>query len=305
MVTSALVGALMVGVSLTLSKLRQAMTVQEADSRLKATSEAFTRALQEPARTCVRIFSRATGSLEFLTRTTAPTALPGTAAPMPSQASPSGNQWGNRFMFLSRWKTTDVDLGGATSRFDLYRFHQFFPVYGDGVALGVRRRELVHWTSVPYVNANNLLDIVDGATRSGCVAALYQHGYRWAFEPGSTHPDEGVYALDAAGTMSAVTGHLFATAEVEYLTRGSNEVGPGGFRVSLAPNITAAQGLRHVVPLNATAAGEFPSGFEVGIGGMQQQERFVQFRLVTLAQGSFKSPKTRETLLILSIRDAW
>jgi hypothetical protein len=215
---------------------------------------------------------------------------------------------GNSLFFASLEAPVHVVLGPSlTVRVNSYRFDYYYlAARPDETLGGLPARELWEWHSIPYVDYNEINNIVDLSRKKAIVVGLYARGIFYAWDASATRVSSAFYTLSPGGGFSGPTAKpviRYGSAN-KMIKVQADQSSPGAFRFSVAPNTGPGFASQHPVPAQGVASGNFPSGFEVTIGGPANARRvFVRLVLATPDRGR-KHTSFEQTLLVAT-RDLW
>lgn len=296
----------------------------EARNSLELAAETAAGQIGAEVTACKRLFgTNSTGTstdLTFLNSLTLPASaplLPGTLLPIVSPAnalSPlAPSIVGNCLLVLVMETPVDVTANDSAAvshsvRIDSYHFSFFYLTTGSGKPVGGQNQIMLQkWRSTSFMDQTEIAAIPDATLQANTGAALFAAGHTMAITPSATTNSGAFFTIGGGGALSAFGG-TYPIAQ----TTGALAGGPmfkiltgitgGGYHYGVSPNNSATFTTIKPVPEFATAAGQFPSGFEVAIVG-PNIGRQVLIRLVLAAQGSFPTPVAAENLSIMSTRD--
>jgi prepilin-type N-terminal cleavage/methylation domain-containing protein len=268
-----------------------------------------------------RLFGRDATGLAFLgcvTPNVSPAPLTGSLLPVIASTgslTPSGSAFastntGNSLLFASVDNTVDISTtnGGASTsiqRMDTYVFNYYY--LAPNTTLTIRTyqaRDLWEWHSVAYPDYQNLINITDTTLQRNVVKALLAKGFGYAFDPSVGAVNSAFYQLTSAGALNAASPHNIIMAKSQKMINLIRGISLGSFVYSVSPNTGGSLTHKYIVPIYATANGNFPSGLEIEVVGPSSNRR-VFGRLVMAAQGNFKGILAYEQVMLVSARDLY
>ncbi len=263
-----------------------------------------------------RVFGR-TDDIRFLTNLSGQTPeLPNSLLPLIQiNATPGAPGYpqasvGNALLFASQVRSQDLDLVDAnanafSARIDIYRFYCYFLTVGETSVSNKPARVLYRWESVDYADFSQINTFTAGPSlrQQMIVQAFAALGLTHAWNPSQIDYAASFFKLKADGTMPGEPGAY----EIERLTETplmTVQKATSGYRYGVAPNTDPATNPKHPVPLYTVPNGDFPSGFEVMVGGISSN-RQVFYRLVLAAESTSVTTISVEQAQLTTVRDVW
>ena len=290
----------------------------EATNQLKKTNQESLNRIHLKLKSCKRIFTRADGSYVVKISTSEYPGLSASKLPnievtgslVPGNAVFISSNAGNSLLFANNDSTQileNVQDAGAVNRtvyIDLYRFNYYYlSTKNPKTIFDKPSCVLMEWRSVRYADWNQLVSSTDTIKITNTVIALRNSGILYSWNP-SASSATGFFTLGGSGVITSSATHQIQRDKYKILTQMTTGIMGGGYRYGISPNSAGWGRAPKVVPVYATASGNFPSGFEVVIVG-SAGARKVLVRSVLVAQGSMKSILADERLIISSARDLW
>jgi type II secretory pathway pseudopilin PulG len=209
----------------------------------------------------------------------------------------------------------------ATVTVDLYRFYFYYLTSANPRPLSsTTSYRLIEWQSVQYADFFEISDISDGALKTSVVTwlatpgnpdpSITNYAVTLAWDPTQTDIRAAFYTLATTGATTPLTavsagGNItIPEAYSQALTRVSSGLLSNGFGYGISPNSANWSSSPVSVPLFATANGNFPGGFEVGISG-SAAGREVLTRMVLVGQGATPKIQYNEDTMVHNVRDVW
>lgn len=196
-------------------------------------------------------------------------------------------------MTVTGASVTDMNGEQQTIIVDLYRFYFYYLTSQVTKQLyDTTAYSLIEWQSVQFPDWTEIVNYNDSVLQGNILAMLKASGLTTAWDPTQTDPSQAFVTFGGAsyGTASTgvtgVNGTYTIPMETYY---NVTKVQPGilstGFRYGISPNSANWKSAPVQVPLFATGAGAFPSGFEVAAGS-NSSGRQVMLRSVWVAEGA-------------------
>jgi type II secretory pathway pseudopilin PulG len=297
-----------------LTYVTSGFTGYEATSQLRKMNQKTLNRIYLRVGSCKRIFQNVTLDNAFVGRlilTGCPSALAGSALPSIQTASTLNvgttdfisSSVGNSLFFANN-ESTQV-LATGTVRIDTYRFNYYYVTSTNPNPLpGVESYGIVEWRSVLYADINQLNSITNAALRTNVVKELYGKGVSYTWNPSTTDVNSAFSNLASNGSITLSATHTIPQYKNRFLTNAITGIVFGGYRYGVSCNSSFWTKAPKTVPIYAVAAGKFPGGFEVAIGG-PTAGRQILIRSVLVARGSMRSIIGDDTQIVCSARDLW
>jgi len=298
--------------------VQRGLGASEAETTLKTSSQGLLNKIEHRLVECKRIFQNTAGDTAFLARVqkTTPTVMSGSQLPLsvtnggisPSTSTFNAAGVGNELFFASIDSPLDVvatDSSGSTEtvRIDLYHFNYYYLAQGGEMVGGQPMITPYEWHSVSYADYQQITSISDAVESSSTATGLVASGVNYAWDPSTGTVGAAFYQL-GIGTVISAQSHLIPQKSAQSMLNLTTGILSSGFHYGVSPNTSVSFSTSKPVPKFATAAGNFPSGFEVIVVGANSA-RQVFIRLVLVAQGAFKNPVAQEQTVLVSARDLW
>jgi type II secretory pathway pseudopilin PulG len=197
---------------------------------------------------------------------------------------------------------------------DLYRFYYYYltpSTHPLAKTEGVTAYGLEEWQSVQYPDCGELTSIPDNTLQNNAVSFIVKKGYTTAWDSSQQAVTQAFYTLSyfsppgssPAGFTQITSPHILQAA-VTYLCQVPSGILSRGFAYGISPNSSGWKNAPVSVPKYATASGQFPGGFEVGISG-PPGGRQILIHSVWVAKGASPRFVFNDLNSIESIRDQW
>lgn len=299
------------------NSMQQGFNMAEGKNTVKASTQ---RALNQTHRTVlgsVRLFDSTGGFLAALQLSSAPSPVAGSTLPaFQTTLSPSSGTFvpasvGNSLYFAavssSPAKVTVFDPvfgGNHAIQIDRYTFHYFYLALSPqgGTVGGTSSLGFYQWSSVDYVDFTEIDNISNAVLKQNTLTALYNDGYRFAWQLNGATAATSFLDIQSGGTMALNATHRIPMSQVQLHSTG---IGSGiltNVRVSICPNTGGLFTPGIQVPLYNSAIN--PGGFEVIVAG-PSGARQVHMRLALVGQGAFKGVVADAEEVTSTVKDSW
>ncbi|HVZ80147.1 MAG TPA: type II secretion system protein [bacterium] len=200
----------------------------------------------------------------------------------------------------------------ATLLIDVYRFYYYYLTTSTHPLTGVQSYGLVEWKSIQYADFYELSNIGDSTLKSRAISWIANAGnfsggpITWAWDPAQSNPANAFYNLTTAGGFGVAGATIIAQSNgCNYLTKTPSGILSGGFLYGICGNNSSWKDKPPpTVPIYATASGNYPGGFEVGIMGKGAGVQ-VLTRYLTVAKGNAPRIVWNDLTTIHNTKDVW
>jgi hypothetical protein len=319
-------GIISAGMATMFASVQRNYSVEEARTGIKTGTQTAVNKIALNLTATKRLFQNTASDNAFLALVTPnPAAIAGSVLPAindgasmsPSSSTFVASAVGNSLFFVSldtgpfvtNPQIADSIASLHTIRIDSYHFNYYYlaqnasPIVGGGGQL-----MLQEWHSFSVADYNQVAAWTNATLQSNLVKALYNAGFRYAWDSSQSATASAFYSLGSGGALTLaaapaltanVTNASLASGAMIKLTTG---ILGSGYRYGVSPNTSGSFSLPYAVPQFGTASGQFPSGFEIVAVG-SSSARQILIRLVVAAQGAFKGNIANQQITVASARD--
>ena len=314
LIAVAIIGIITPAILALLVTLINGFTGYEAATQLRITNQSTLNRIYLRLGSCKRIFQNIAADTAYLNRivlTGCPPVLSGSALPV-IQSTGTLNFGSPDFitadvgnsLFFANYEGTVILTSTITVRIDTFRFNYYYLSAQNPKSIKDRASYAVEeWRSIAYADMLQLQSYT-GALKTSLIKELYSKGYTYGWDTSASAVGSAFWSFSSNGTVTAVQAHQISKFQNTVLTKMLTGIIIGGYNYGVSANSSGWTNAPKKVPVYAVAAGSFPSGFEVAIGG-SSSGRIVLIRSVLVAQGNFKNIIGDDLEQITSARDLW